>query len=471
MKHPKTGCPFHPPKARLYKGETGFNLLGKGAKNDLFSIFDEKSYQLKMSRQPMLFRDIFLINNPANFRQLLVEMPERVPKSEQMRQALKPLIGDSIFISNGDVWERRRAMVEPAIRLLTPSRTFFHINSAVQDMLSRLKKRVGGDRFDLEAELSHVTADAIFRAIFSDRLESNAAQDLFTNLQAYQSSLPHVSIKGILGLPSWWPGGVSKSGKFYANRIREILSELVRARIDKGPGVEDDLLEKLLRAKDKYGVSFTEEELIDEIGLLFLAGHETSASVLCWTVFLTRMDSSAHELINDEISQKLGESDITHELLGQLEVSRNLFAEGLRLYPPVPFITRDLIEPTSMRDWLMKKGSLIVVSPWLIHRHKKIWKDPDSFIAKRFSRGQKDKVDKRAYLPFGIGPRVCPGAAFALMEGPLILASLFHKFEFEIESDPELHPVCRLTTRPSHPIYMKITGERQFSAPATGNRQ
>ena len=387
-------------------------------------------------------------------------MPERVPKSEQMRQALKPLIGDSIFISNGETWDRRRAMVEPAIRLLTPARTFFHINSAVQDMLSRLSERVGGEKFDLEAELSHVTADAIFRAIFSDRLESDAARDLFMNLQAYQASLPYVSIKGILGLPKWWPGGVSKSGKIYAGRIREILAELVEARLAKGPGNEDDLLEKLLQAKDAEGVSFTREELVDEIGLLFLAGHETTASVLCWTVFLTRMDPSANELINDEISRFLGEMDITHELLGQLEVSRNLFAEGLRLYPPVPFITRDLTEPTPMRDWLMKKGSLVVVSPWLIHRHKQFWKNPDSFIARRFARGQKDKVDKRAYLPFGIGPRVCPGAAFALMEGPLILASLFQRFEFEIEAHPDLRPVCRLTTRPSHPIYIRITAEK-----------
>jgi cytochrome P450 len=172
------------------------------------------------------------------------------------------------------------------------------------------------------------------------------------------------------------------------------------------------------------------------------------------------MDPGAHELINDEIARLLGDMDITHELLGQLEVSRNLFAEGLRLYPPVPFITRDLTEQTSMRDWIMKKGSLVVVSPWLIHRHKQFWKNPDSFIAKRFARGQKEKVDKRAYLPFGIGPRVCPGAAFALMEGPLILASLFQKFEFEIESHPDLHPVCRLTTRPSHPIYMEITDRK-----------
>lgn len=459
MTDPKSGCPFHPPKAKLYKGETGFNLLGRNAKRDLFSIFDEKSYRLKMSRQPMLFRDIFLINNPENFRQLLVEMPERVPKSELLRQALEPLVGDGIFLSNGPVWERRRAMVEPAFKALTPITTFDHINGAVEDMLQRMSDRVGKERFDLEAELSHVTADAIFRAIFSEKLDSQVAQDLFTSMQNYQHSLPLLSYKSIFGLPNWLPGGVSRDGKRYAGRIREVLSGLIRARQTSGEK-RDDLLQKLFEARDANGEGFSDKELVDEIAVLFLAGHETTASVLCWAIFLTRQDNRAHQLILEEIDSRLGEKSIGHRDLKTLETSRDLFAEALRLYPPVPFFTRELSSPTPMRDWLMRKGSLVVVSPWLIHRHRQFWKNPDSFIAKRFARGQKDKIDKRAYLPFGIGPRVCPGAAFALMEGPLILASLFQRFEFEIEAHPDLRPVCRLTTRPSHPIYIRITAEK-----------
>jgi cytochrome P450 len=460
MTNPESGCPFHPPKAKLYKGETGFNLLGKGAKRDLFSIFNEKSYQLKMSRQPMLFRDIFLINNPANFRQLLIEMPDRVPKSELLRQALEPLVGDGIFLSNGATWHRRRAMVEPAFRALTPATTFDHINGAVDDMITRLDKRTGGDYFDLEAELSHVTADAIFRAIFSEKLDSLVAQDLFLSMQNYQHSLPLLSLKSILGLPRWLPGGVSREGKKYAGRIREVLNQLIQNRLNSNIE-KDDLLQKLIEARDEQGKGFTEKELVDEIAVLFLAGHETTASVLCWAIFLTRQDRSAHNLILHEIRTQLGDQPINYQALKKLETSKDLFAEALRLYPPVPFFTRELSQSTPMRDWIMKKGAMVVVSPWLIHRHRQFWKDPDSFIAKRFARGQKDKVDKRAYLPFGIGPRVCPGAAFALMEGPLILASLFQQFEFEIESDPELRPVCRLTTRPSHPIYMKITARKQ----------
>jgi len=459
MTDPNSGCPFHPPKAKLYKGETGFNLLGKSAKRDLFSIFDEKSYRLKMSRQPMLFRDIFLINNPENFRSLLVDMPDRVSKSELLRQALEPLVGDGIFLSNGPVWERRRSMVEPAFKALTPGSTFDHINGAVGDMLLRLNERVGKAPFDLEAELSHVTADAIFRAIFSEKLDSQVAQDLFLNMQNYQHSLPLLSFKSILGLPKWFPGGVSRDGKCYAGKIREVLGTLVKRRQKSGEK-RDDLLQKLFEAKDSRGNGFTENELIDEIAVLFLAGHETTASVLCWAVFLTHQDSSAHQLILQEIDSRLHHKDIDHQTLKTLEISRDLFAEALRLYPPVPFFTRELSKATPMRDWLMKKGSLIVVSPWLIHRHKQFWKNPDSFIAKRFARGQKDKIDRRAYLPFGVGPRVCPGAAFALMEGPLILASLFQRFEFDIESHPDLRPVCRLTTRPSHPIYIKITGRK-----------
>lgn len=463
-------CPFQAPKPKIYRGETGLNLLGKGAKRDLFSIFNEKSYRLKMSRQPMLFRDIFLINNPRNFRHLLADMPERVPKSELLRQALEPLVGDGIFLSNGSVWERRRAMIEPAFRALTPTATFEHINGAVDDMLSRLDHHLGGRQIDLEAELSHVTADAIFRAIFSEKLESQVAMDLFSSMQNYQHSLPLLSFKSIFGLPKWLPGGVSRDGKRYAGRIREVLKQLIESRKASGEK-RNDLLQKLFEARDSQGNGFTDQELVDEIAVLFLAGHETTASVLCWAIYLTHQDRQAHELILQEIETQLGTDPIDHKRLRSLETSRDLFAEALRLYPPVPFFTRELSEPTTMRDWLMKKGSMIVVSPWLIHRHKQFWKNPDSFIAKRFSRDQKEPVDKRAYLPFGVGPRVCPGAAFALLEGPLILASLFQKFEFEIETDPDLRPVCRLTTRPSHPIYIKITGERQpqSQTPATDN--
>ncbi len=304
--------------------------------------------------------------------------------------------------------------------------------------------------------MSHLTADIICRTIFSRSLEDATSRDVFASFAEFERSVASVDLyQLILGKP--W-GDVRQPARVLAacERIRAHVGEMVGAALaDAGRG--PDIVGDLIAARDpETGEPFSREELIDQIGVFFLAGHETTASVLTWTFFILSQRPDIRERMRAEIAEVAGEGEITLQHVKRLEFTRDVFREALRLYPPITFIPRVAAQDVEVAGVGARKGAMIMIAPWTIHRHRELWRDADRFDPDRFADPAQKRSVAEAYLPFGMGPRICVGAAFATIESGLILARLVRAFDFEALEPDRVRPVARLTTRPAEEIRARV---------------
>jgi len=450
-------CPAYP-KPRKSK-MSRFLMFFSARRSWLDSLY-ERSYSMKMGEVHLPGLDLYMVNEPASVKRVLVDQSVDFPKSDLLRVALKPLLGDSIFTTNGEQWKRQRAMMEPAFAQARINVAFPVMQDATEAMLERLEALPDGAEHDVEIEMTHVTADIIFRSIFSVPLEGADAHRVFDAFARFQSLAPRLLLPSIYGL-RWLvlPWDVWRSRQAAAE-IRKLLEGLIRPRFEgyhAGSGVHEDILEAFLNARDKAtDKPFTFDELVDQVAMLFLAGHETSASALTWALYLMAKSPDVQGRMHEE-ALRLGpiqRSDAS--TMKQLEVTWNVFRETLRLFPPVGFMARQASKTCPMRDKTVEKGASVVISPWLIHRHRDHWDQPDAFNPDRYLNDQSRESLQKAYLPFGMGPRVCMGASFALQEAALILSTVARHFQLFAVPGHVPQPVGRLTIRSANGVRLTL---------------
>ncbi|MFM7784577.1 MAG: cytochrome P450, partial [Gammaproteobacteria bacterium] len=189
---------------------------------------------------------------------------------------------------------------------------------------------------------------------------------------------------------------------------------------------------------------------------MFLAGHETTASALTWILYLIARVPSVEQRILAEVERIAGHGPVEFAHVKDMHYVRNVFREALRLYPPITFMPRVALENTRIGERRVKRGALVMISPWVMHRHLRLWKDPDAFDPDRFSAEREAEIPQWAYIPFGQGPRICVGQAFAMAEAVLMLAELLRRYAFEPLAPGDVRPVARLTTRPDRQILCRI---------------
>lgn len=400
------------------------------------------------------FRRRFLINDPVLIDTVLKHRPDDFPKSNRIREGLSPLLGNSVFVTNGAVWERQRRIIDPAFQGGRLRDTFPAILSAGQDAVARLPL---GD-VEIESQTSHLAADVIFRALFSLPIQDQAAHAVFAAFQNYQRAQPLLNIGAFVPLPRWLPRLHKTATKQSAARIRALIADMTHARaqaIEAGTAPED-LATKIMTMRDpQTGRGFDTAEMVDQVAIFFLAGHETSASALAWGLYLLAM----HPAVQDQIATEgaaLGAAP-SFANLSKLRLTRDVFRETLRLYPPVPMMVRENRQAESFRGRKLSKGAQIVISPWHLQRHTRFWDNPDGFDPARWQTEAGKNAARDAYIPFSVGPRVCPGAGFAMVEGVLLLALLVRAFRFDLIEDRPAVPVAHLTVRGRDGIWLRIS--------------
>ena len=405
--------------------------------------------------------DLYMVNEPAWVKQVMDTQAEAFPKSNLLGEVLKPLLGESIFTTSGEQWRKQRSMMDPAFAQARLNVAFPVMQAAVDDMLTRLSALPDGAEYDLEGEMTHVTADIIFRTIFSTPMEAADAKHIFTEFARFQAIAPRLMLPAIYGL-RWlvWPWDVWRSRRAAA-AIRGLLGQLIRPRFDAHraglPSDTTDILQSFLDARDDAtGENFRFDELLDQVAMLFLAGHETSASALTWATYLMANAPEVQERMHKEVVGQIADRQPVLADMRYLDLVRNVFRESLRLFPPVGFMARQSAAACPIGKKNIEKGATVVVSPWLIQRHHALWDDPDAFNPDRYDNDASRESLKHAYLPFGMGPRVCMGAAFALQEATLILASLVSTYRISSLPDHEPQPVGRLTVRSMNGVRLKL---------------
>jgi cytochrome P450 len=445
---------FCPPRTRPMAELPSLARVIWRGDGDLLSLVPAKAYRQPMCTLGQTRRSIVMVSDPVLVRRIMTEDMHRYPKSDLMQEALRPLVGDSIFVSGGATWERQRRMINPAFSHMKVSLAFNAMRDAVQDALPALdRSAAAGEQLSLDLLTSHLTADAITRTVFSMPLQSQTAHAVFESFITFERSVAQVRLLPMILSKAWADTPQRPEVLAACARIRELLGELVDAHATRGT---EDIAASMREARDADEVPFTREELIDQIGVMFLAGHETTASALTWILYLISMVPAVRERLLAEIKRVAGDDPVSFEHVREMTYVRNVFRETLRLYPPITFMPRVALEDARIGGRKVKRGALIMISPWVMHRHLSLWKDPDAFDPDRFSPEREADLPEWGYIPFGQGPRICVGQAFAHTEAVLMLAELLRRYDFEPLAPGTVRPVARLTTRPETQILCRI---------------
>ena len=431
--------------------------LARAFRRDLLSALPARLYRAWMAefRTPVIHS--FICNDPALVELVLKTRAGDFPKSRRLQAGLAPLLGNSVFVANGTPWARARRIIDPAFEGGRLRHAFPAMLDAGRAAVARLEAQAGRE-IDIEPETSHATADVIFRTLFSMPIEHRTAAQVFAAFREHQDAQPLVNLAAILPLPAWLRPH-SRRTRATAGRIRGLIETLVadrRAAIADGTA-PDDLATKIMTTPDpESGRCFDHREMVDQVATFFLAGHETSASALAWAFWLLSASPDWQERVAAEAQEALAGEAPSFAAAGQLRLARAVFREAMRLYPPVPMYVREAACPEHFRGRAVPRGAQIVISPWHLHRHERLWEAPDEFDPARWETENGRDCARRAYIPFSAGQRVCPGAGFAMLEGPLLLALVTRAFRLERGSrDPV--PAARLTVRGRDGIRLRLS--------------
>ena len=435
-----------------------------------FGLLNEWDFRIPVGALRFMGLNLLLVNEPAAVRQVLVSEVEAFPKHPYMLWILEPLIGRGIFAVNGEEWAQQRRLLDQAFQMAQLQRVLPQMAAACRASLARLEAQVAGDlvagrSVDADAEMTLVTADVIVRTILSRSLEGAEAEAIFAAFTRYQKRAGRALMLRLLRLPRRRLQGYLARD---AAPIRAWLAAAIDARLNApaGHAPGDDLLAALIEARDpETGACFSREELVDQVCVLFLAGHETSASALGMAVYLLGCFPEVQQRLRAEVLEVLGsragapDRPLGFEDLRQLCYGAAIFNETLRLYPPLSFFSRESQANTELAGSRCPMRALVTISPWVIQRHDQHWSEPNAFRPERFlsdANADDRRWARDAFLPYGLGPRKCPGAAFAQQEALLVLAELVRRFEVLPDPGHEPELVARLTLRSRNGIRVRL---------------
>ena len=340
-----------------------------------------------------------------------------------LHELLKPLLGVSIFTTNGEVWKKQRELLRPSFEMTRISKVFDLMSNAAADMMERFRKYPNGSIVEVDEHMTFVTADVIFRTIMSSKLDEIKGKEILHAFVTFQEETARTAIRKFFCLHDWLSNILGENKRMKAGAIiRKSLSDIIKPRYDSYQNDNySDILASLLHTVDaSSGERFSFEEILDQVSMLFLAGHETTASSLTWTLYCLSLDQQAQQKAYEEIISINKDGKFSISDIKEMKYLTNVFKEALRLYPPVGFFARQSKGEAKIRDKVLQKGSGVVVAPWLIHRHDDFWEAPHEFRPDRHN----ESIPKEKYMPFGLGERVCIGQGFAMQEAIIILANI-----------------------------------------------
>ncbi len=432
-------------------------------RRDILSAQPARLYRAWMAEFRTPFFRSYLVNQPSLVEEVLKARPMEFPKSDRIGEGLRPLLGNSVFLTNGATWQKQRRIIDPAFEGGRLRDTFPAMWAAGEAAVARMREGVAPDHarvgvVEIEEEMSHAAADVIFRTLFSLPIEAEIATEVFHQFRAYQRTQPILNAAAFVPLPRWLPRGHRAGTRDTAKAIRALITRLTEDRMAEiGAGTApDDLATKIMTTEDpETGERFTTQEMVDQVAIFFLAGHETSASALGWALYLLARYPDWQDKVAAEAAGLPDAADFA--AMSKLRVARDVFREALRLYPPVPMMVRETAGPEIFRGRPIRPGAQIVISPWHLHRHNRLWDNPDGFDPGRWHTENGKQCMREAFIPFSAGARVCTGAGFAMVEGPLLLAMLLRAFRFEPIAGEDPVPVAHLTVRAKDGIRLRVS--------------
>jgi cytochrome P450 len=453
---------FVPPYPdRLAKTPTAWERVRLGRRN-LLAAFEEAAFEYEFRSMKFFGREIFLCNTPDSVQFAFSTNHDSFQrKSPGQRHSLAPLGGDGLIISDGDLWRRRRRMVAPIVHISRMPMFAPIMVDAARKTCERWAQLAPPAEIDALSEMAQLTAEIICRIMFGRELGRDRALQIIEAFSEYKHRVGQFDLLTLLGIPEWLPRLHPPKVYRSARRIRDVLDGLIAEhRRHRGTNATS-IIDSLLEARDEEnGAALDAEALRNEAAVLLLAGHETTASSLAWTWYILSQTPEVEHKMHEELDRVLCGRLPTLDDVPKLVYTRAIFEEVLRLYPPAPILSREAVRDDEFQGCRIPKGSLIVVCPWLLHRHRHLWPKPDHFCPERFLPGGIRPSSKFAYIPFSVGPRICIGMAFGLTEAILCMATIAQGFRLRLVPGHRVEVACRLTLRPSEKLPMQLIDRR-----------
>ena len=397
---------------------------------------------------------LVIANDPALIRHVLVDNAKNYKMATVRQLILRPILRDGLLTAEGAVWKRSRKAMAP---VFTPRHIFGFAMPMLERSRAFAEKYSSGGTVDVSHDMTMLTYDILAETLFSGEIAGEPGS-FPQEIDHLLETMGRVDPLDLLRAPEWLPRLTRLRGRKTMTYFRKIVADtmdLRKDRMERGENVPEDFLTLLLRAEGPDGL--TRGEIEDNIITFIGAGHETTARALGWTIYCLAEAPWEREPIEREIDAVLAREPDPVKWLDAMPLTRAAFEETLRLYPPAPSINREPIEPETWRDLKIPKRAAVLMMPWTIHRHRKLWDQPDAFMPSRFHPGNREKIDRFQYLPFGAGPRVCIGASFAMQEAIIALAVLLSQYRFDTTPDTKPWPVQKLTTQPQGGLPMRVT--------------
>jgi len=415
--------------------------------------WSQRAYEEDIVQGRFFGRSTFILNNPGAIRHVLVDNYENYTRTPASFRVLRPVLGEGLLIAEGRAWKHQRRTLAPAFTPRAVMTLVSHMVAATDETIAKLKAASNAP-VNLREAMQRMTLEIAGRTMFSFGMDRHGAA-LRDFVMEYGERLARPHVLDLL-LPLSWPSPQDLARARFRKRWTQFVGMLMAERraAGKNEGAPlNDLFDLMDAARDpETGAAFTDEQLGDQVATMILAGHETTATALFWSLYLLALDPATQE----ELAAEVKGASVNGALdLDRLKFTRAVVDETMRLYPPAFLILRAAAAPDMIAGIPVKKNDIVLVAPWLLHRHEKLWQDPNAFIPSRFMTGT--PPDRFAYLPFGVGARVCIGAHFALVEATLALAKMIGAFRVDLVDREPVMPVGVVTTQPDRSPMFAIT--------------
>lgn len=424
-------------------------------RDDPFAAFPRAAYEQPILAISMFGRKTYLISDPAGVKHVLLDKVENYPKAPEEVEALGSLFGNGILTSDGETWRAHRRIMAPAfdpraLQAYAPS-----IARTTEAFLPRWAALADGSSIDVGEEMTRLTLEIISETVFSSDMDG------MTDLvgRTFEAATERMGFGLLDILPVIGPMRMKQRIAEIHDIFRELDAEVARLIAERARNLEggpQDLLSRLVAAQDgESGVGMTPSEVRDQVITIFVAGHETTAVAMTWVWYLLSQHPAEEARLHAELDSVLGGRTPTQQDLPKLPFTRMIIDEAMRLYPPAPGLSARRAEAAdTICGQAIPKGAMVVVMPWVLHRHEQLWDRPERFEPERFSPARSVGRARFGYLPFGGGPRVCIGMAMALTEATIILATLAQRYRLDLAPDQTIELLPRITLRPKTPIKM-----------------
>ncbi|PSO26487.1 cytochrome P450 [Bradyrhizobium sp. MOS002] len=454
-----TGINYRPPAPEPPATRLGLIEIIRTLRRNPLECWSAEFFREPVAMIRLPFARAFLVHDPAAIKRVLLDNADNYRKDPIQRRILSSGIADGLLSVEGSRWEVQRRSLAPLFAKRTVASFTEAMLTAAHELAEKWSRFDDGAVVDAAAEMTMLTLNVLALTIFSDGIGGDF-EEFREAMNAYFGVIGRIGALDLFGAPEFVPrpgrARLRRTMSYFERIIDEIVETRRRRLACSADTAPNDLLTLLLRALDpSTGQPMSLAEVRSNILTFLSAGHETTANSLAWTIFLLSQAPEWRMRVREEAEREL--SGPAAGLPDRLVVTRAVVEEALRLYPPIAALSRMSERPDRLGSHEVGARSLIVIAPYVLHRHKRLWDRPDVFDPARFLPPARSEVPRFAYLPFGAGPRTCIGSSFALQEATIVLAMLMRRFDLELLPGTRVWPLQRITLRPAHGLPMRIT--------------